>query len=432
MKTILIVEDDRTYARVVANWLVRNGLDARYVLSVAAAREFITTTEVGLVLSDYRLQDGNGVELLEWMKVKGYRMPFLIMTGYGEIAGAVEAVKKGAEDYLSKPVQTEKVLGVLTKLVQKQKNASEHDWTYYQGNSPLAVKLQEHIRLVAPVDTLTVLIRGASGTGKEYVAWQVHALSNRADAPFIAVDCGALPKSLAVSELFGHVKGAFTGAIHDKTGVFTIADHGTLFLDEVGNLEPETQVSLLRALQERRYRPLGGQKETSADVRLVAATNVNLEKAIAEGRFREDLFHRLNEFPLYVPLLAECPEDIVPLAEFMLEAANRKLGKNVRGFDREALKLLKSYPWPGNIRELKGAVMRAALLAKDDRITPADMLLPDECKQPAEYALNDERIERGIIQKALDATGNDRTAAAQLLGISRSTLYLKLGKYRMK
>lgn len=430
MKTILVVEDDRVYARVVANWLVKNGLEARYVLSVASAKEFIAGTEVGLVLSDYRLQDGNGVELLEWMKANGYRMPFLIMTGYGDIPGAVEAVKKGATDYLPKPVQTEKVLTTIAGLLREQEKP-ENRRAYYRRTSPLAVKLQEQIRLVAPVDTLTVLIRGASGTGKENVAWHIHALSERADAPFIAVDCGALPKELAASELFGYVKGAFTGATENKTGMFAAADHGTLFLDEVGNLSQEVQMLLLRALQEKRYRPVGGKEEVKADIRLVAATNEDLKRAITEGRFREDLFHRLNEFPLYVPLLAECPEDIIPLAEFMLDIANRELGKDVKGFDRNTQRILKAYPWPGNIRELKGVVKRAALLAKDDWITSEDVDLPDKPKQADGYALNDERTERTTILKALETTGNDRKAAAKLLGISRSTLYLKLKKYRL-
>lgn len=430
MKTILVVEDDRVYARVVANWLVKNGLETRYVLSVASAKEFIAGTEVGLVLSDYRLQDGNGVELLEWMKANGYRMPFLIMTGYGDIPGAVEAVKKGATDYLPKPVQTEKVLTTIAGLLREQEKP-ENRRAYYRRTSPLAVKLQEQIRLVAPVDTLTVLIRGASGMGKENVAWHIHALSERADAPFIAVDCGALPKELAASELFGYVKGAFTGATENRTGMFAAADHGTLFLDEVGNLSQEVQMLLLRALQEKRYRPVGGKEEVKADIRLVAATNEDLKRAITEGRFREDLFHRLNEFPLYVPLLAECPEDIIPLAEFMLDIANRELGKDVKGFDRETQKRLKAYPWPGNIRELKGAVKRTTLLAKDDWITSEDVDLPDKPKQADGYALNDERTERTTILKALETTGNDRKAAAKLLGISRSTLYLKLKKYRL-
>lgn len=431
MKTILIIEDDRIYARTTANWLVKNGMDARYVLSVDAAKEFLSTHEVGLVLSDFRLGENNGVELLEWMRVQSYRMPFLIMTGYGDIPGAVEAVKKGADNYLPKPVQTEKVLGIIRGLLNRRNRKKVKERAFYVGKSPLAVKLQNIVRVVAPADSLSVLIRGASGTGKEYVARQVHALSGRADAPFIAVDCGVLPKELAASELFGHVKGAFTGATEHKTGMFAAANRGTLFLDEVGNLNAEVQRSLLRALQEKRYRPVGGREEMQTDIRLVAATNENLEKAIAEGRFREDLFHRLNEFPLHVPLLAECPEDIIPLAEFMLDAANRELERNVKGFDREAQKRLKAYPWPGNIRELRTVVRRATLLAKDGWITATEIGLPGKDRQPEVYSLNDERAERATILKALGATGNDKKAAARLLGISRSTLYLKLKKYRL-
>ena len=431
METILIVEDNRAYARTTANWLLKNGINARYVLSVDAAKVFLGSHEVDLVLSDFLLNDSNGVELLEWMKAQGYCMPFLIMTGYGDILGAVEAVKKGAADYLPKPVQTEEVLGIIRRLLDCSNRKKVVERAFYVGKSPLAVKLQDIVRVVAPADSLSVLILGASGTGKEYVARQIHALSGRADAPFIAVDCGVLPKELAASELFGYVKGAFTGATENKTGMFAAANHGTLFLDEVGNLNAEVQRALLRALQEKRYRPVGGKEEIQTDIRLVAATNEDLEKAIAEGRFREDLFHRLNEFPVHVPLLAECIEDIIPLAEFMLDAANRELGRSVKGFDREVQKRLKSYSWPGNIRELRMVVRRATLLAKDDWITTGEIDIPDKGRQPGEYSLDDERTERATILKALEATGNDRKAAARLLGISRSTLYLKLRKYRL-
>lgn len=431
METVLIVEDDRVYARATTNWLVKNGINARYVLSVDNAKEFLDNHDVDLVLSDFRLDNGNGMELLEWMNTHGYRIPFLIMTGYGDIPGAVEAVKKGAVDYLPKPVQTEKVLGIIREALERKRRDGNTKQRFYTSKSPLALRLQEHIRLVAPVDTLAVLIRGASGTGKEYVARQIHVLSGRSDASFIAVDCGVLPKELAASELFGHVKGAFTGATENKTGMFAAANHGTLFLDEVGNLNAEVQRALLRALQEKRYRPVGGKEEIQTDIRLVAATNEDLEKAIAEGRFREDLFHRLNEFPLHVPLLAECIEDIIPLAEFMLDAANQEFSRKVKGFDREVQKRLKSYSWPGNIRELRMVVRRATLLAKDDWITTGEIDIPDKGRQPGEYSLNDERMERATILKALEATGNDRKAAARLLGISRSTLYLKLRKYRL-
>ncbi|MDC1709454.1 sigma-54 dependent transcriptional regulator, partial [Phocaeicola vulgatus] len=408
METVLIVEVDRVYARATTNWLVKNGINARYVLSVDAAKDFLNNYDVDLVLSNICLNNGNGMELLDWMNIHGYRIPFLIMTGYGDIPGAVEAVKKGAVDYLPKPVQTEKVLDIIRKALERKRGNSNTKQKFYTSKSPLALRLQEHIRLVAPVDTLAVLIRGASGTGKEYVARQIHALSGRADAPFIAVDCGVLPKELAASELFGYVKGTFTGATENKTGMFAAANHGTLFLDEVGNLNAEVQRALLRALQEKRYRPVGGKEEIQTDIRLVAATNENLEKAIAEGRFREDLFHRLNEFPLHVPLLAECIEDIIPLAEFMLDAANRELGRSVKGFDREVQKRLKAYSWPGNIRELRMVVRRATLLAKDDWITTGEIDLSDKGRQLEEYSLNDERTERATILKALEATGNDR------------------------
>ncbi|WP_342382814.1 sigma-54 dependent transcriptional regulator [Bacteroides ovatus] len=427
MRTILVVEDDRIYARTTANWLIKKGMDARYVLSVDAAKEFLSTHKVDLVLSDFRLGDCNGVELLEWMKAYGYRMPFLIMTGYGDIPGAVEAVKKGADNYLPKPIQTEKVLGVISKLLGHKVKRPEQ--AFYVCKSPPAERLQEMVRLVAPADGLSVLIRGASGTGKEWVARQIHTFGKRSDAPFVAVDCGALPRELAASELFGHKKGAFTGAIEDKTGMFATANHGTLFLDEVGNLNMETQVLLLRALQEKRYRPVGGKEEMQADIRLLAATNEDLEQAISEGRFREDLFHRLNEFPLHVPLLKNCEEDIIPLAGFFLSFANEELEKNIKGFDRDVRKAFKTYSWPGNIRELKSVVRRACVLAQDDWITLEDISLPVDVKPSDDYRLDMERTELEAIVKALETTGNDRKAAARLLGISRSTLYLKLKKY---
>lgn len=429
MKTILVVEDDRIYARTTANWLVKNGMDARYVLSVNSAKEFLSDHEVDLVLSDFRLGDCNGVELLEWMRAHGYRMPFLIMTGYGDIPGAVEAVKKGADNYLPKPVQTEKVLDVIRELLERREKRRNPEQAFYVCKSPLAVKLQEMVRLIAPADSLSVLIRGASGTGKEWVARRIHALGRRSDAPFVAVDCGALPRELAASELFGHKKGTFTGATEDKTGMFTAANHGTLFLDEIGNLNMETQVLLLRALQEKRYRPLGGKKEIQADIRLLTATNEDLERAISEGRFREDLFHRLNEFPLHVPSLRECTDDIIPLAGFFLSFANEELCKEIKEFDRDVKKAFKAYSWPGNIRELKSVVRRACVLAQDEWITLKDINLPVKIKPSDDYRLDMERTELEAIVKALETTGNDRKAAARLLGISRSTLYLKLKKY---
>ena len=429
MGTILIVENNRAYAHIIAIWLKKHGMDARYVLSMNTAKLFLSKKDVDMVLSDFRFGENNAMELLEWIKSEGYQIPFLIMTGYADIPGAVDAIKKGVENYLPKPIQTEKTLSIIQEVLGRKRKVSETKHTFYLGRSPLSLKLQHYVRLVAPAE-MTVLIRGASGTGKEWVASQIHALSKRADAPFVVVDCGTLPKELAASELFGYVKGAFTGAIEDKEGMFARANHGTLFLDEIGNLNMNVQMLLLRALQEKHFRPIGGWKEIEVDIRLIAATNEDLEKAIIEGRFREDLFHRINEFPLQVPLLVECSEDIIPLAEFMLDIANRELNKKVKGFDRKTQTKFKSYSWPGNIREMRMVVKRAVLLAKDDWITIEDIeLLPN--KRPKEYRLKDERAERNNIIKALNATDNDRTAAARLLGISRSTLYLKLKKYHL-
>lgn len=426
MGSILIVKNCRSYAEDIVHWLASNGLDARYVLSVDAAKTFLAENETELVLSDYRFREKNGVELLEWMRKEGYSMPFFIVAGCEDLPGAMEAVSKGAKSHLRKPVQTEEVLDIIRETLDRSKEGAPAAQTFYTGKSPLALELQQHIRLVAPAGSLTVLIQGASDTGMEYMARQIHELSGRADAPFIAVDCGALPKGLPALELFGYVKGAFWGATENKAGMFAAANHGTLFLDEVGSLEPEAQMLLLRVLQDKRYRLVGSEEEVEADIRLVSATSEDLEKAIAEGWFREDLFHHLNEFTLQVPLLAECPEDIIPLGEFMLEAANRELGRDVKGFDREVQESMKAYSWPGNIRELWTVVRKAVLLAKDDWIVAEDMDLPTCRKQE-----DDEQTERGVIVKALKATGNNRKETARLLGISHSALYLKLKKYRL-
>lgn len=432
MKTVLVVEDERTYARLTANWLIKNGINAHYVLSINSAKEFLSREKVDLVLSDFHLLEGTSVELLEWMQDNGFRIPFLIMTGYGDIEGAVKAIKNGADDYLTKPVQSEKVLHIINGFLTEMEEATENRQTYYCGKSPVIVKTQEYIRIVAPADSLAILIRGGSGTGKEYAARQIHALSKRAKAPFVAVDCGSLPKDLAASELFGYVKGAFTGATENKNGLFAAANHGTLFLDEVGNLGLDTQQLLLRCLQEKKYRPVGAKEEVTSDIRLLAATNEDLEKAIAEGRFREDLFHRLNEFPIYMPSLAECPDDIIPLAGFFLNLANRELDRDVKGFDSEVQRIFRRYPWPGNLRELRGVIRRATLLARDEWITANELSIRVDGNPIDSNVLNDERMERETIVKVLGITGNNKRQAAKKLGIGRSTLYEKIKKYHIE
>ena len=290
--------------------------------------------------------------------------------------------------------------------------------------------MYEHVRLVAPTD-MSVLITGSSGTGKEYVARRIHEQSNRANAPFVAVDCGAIPKDLAASEFFGHVKGSFTGAIDNKVGAFVAAQGGTIFLDEIGNLTYEVQVQLLRALQERKVRPVGSNQEITINVRLVSATNENLRLAIEKGDFREDLYHRINEFTIRIPDLCERQEDLM----LFLDLANAELKKDIIGFDAETIRLFQSYSWPGNLRQMKNVIRYATLLAKGRFITCAE--LPDELRETPQAKhsvaqLRDENHEIDLIRKALQECGNNKTKAAQMLGIDRKTLYNKLKLYQIE
>lgn len=429
MKTVLVVEDERTYARIISNWLTKNGINSRYVLSFSTAKEFMLNQKIDLVLSDFHLPEGDCIEFLKWMRTNGYKIPFLIMTGFGTIEKAVEAIKKGADDYLIKPIQSENVLDIINGLLAKIEINQESRLIYYSGKSPMAMKTQEYIRIAAPVESLTILLRGNSGTGKEYAARQIHSMSKRAKMPFVAVDCGTLPKELAASELFGYVKGAFTGASESKAGLFAAANHGTLFLDEIGNLGLDIQKLLLRCLQEKKYRPIGGKEEVEVDFRLLAATNENLEIAIAEGRFREDFFHRLNEFPIYVPSLAECPDDILPFADFFLRSANQEFEMNIKGFDDAVQQMFKMYSWPGNLRELRGVIRRAVLLAKSEWITVNELIIQVNSNPIKSKSLNNESMMREAIIQALIITENNKYKAAELLGIARSTLYARMKKY---
>ena len=360
MKTILIIEDDIVFSRSISNWLVKKGMKTECVATLANARKAIGQKEFDLILADLRLPDGNSTSLLKWMNEKYYSIPFLIMTNYGQVENAVEAMRLGAVNYLCKPIQPDKLL----EAIRKEFSRPRHDGAeFYRGESDKAREMYRRISLVAPSD-ISVLIRGASGTGKEHIALELHEQSRRRNRPYITLDCGSLPEDLAASELFGHRKGAFTGAESDKVGLLQEADGGTLFLDEIGNLSYKSQMLLLRALQEKCYRPVGSTRERGFDIRLIAATNENLEEAIAGGRFREDLFHRLNEFTIRVPLLSECPEDILPLARFLLGHLMKEHHKRVQGFDRLAEAALRRYPWPGNIRELHNTLYRYLTLGE--------------------------------------------------------------------
>jgi len=440
MKSILIVEDDITYGIMLKTWLGKQGFNVASASNVARARKHIETESVDLILSDLRLPDHDGTDLLRWLTGKQLPIPLIIMTSYADIQSAVQAMKLGACDYVSKPVNPDELLKKIgealdTPLAQPQEKPRTQAETsdFLEGESDAARQLYNYVKLVAPTN-MSVLINGASGTGKEYVAHRIHQLSKRARHPFIAIDCGSIPKELAASEFFGHVKGAFTGALSDKTGAFVEANGGTIFLDEIGNLGYEVQVQLLRALQERKIRPIGSNKEIQVDVRLVSATNENLEQAIERGAFREDLYHRINEFTLRIPALKDRREDILLFANLFLDQANREMGKQLIGFDDRACQLLQNHPWPGNLRQMKNTIRRATLLAEGTYITAQELSElndhPDAPHpSPATLPLRNEETEKQHIIEALRQTGHNKSRAAVLLGIDRKTLYNKLKLY---
>lgn len=432
--SILIVEDDLTFSTMLKTWLRKKGFEVETASSQSRARKQIANKDFDLILSDLRLPDEDGMALLSWLREQKSQVPFIIMTGYAEIQSAVKAMKEGATDYISKPVQPDELLKKINEaIVQGEKNARKGNvifQDFLEGESEAAHQLYNYVGLVAPTQ-MSVLINGASGTGKEYVAHRIHQLSKRSEKPFVAIDCGSVPKDLAASEFFGHVKGAFTGAFSDKAGAFEEANGGTLFLDEVGNLGYEVQVQLLRALQERRIRRIGSNKEIEVDVRIISATNENLKDAIAKGNFREDLYHRINEFTLHMPSLKERPEDILLFANFFLDLANKELERNLTGFDAETCEALQEYSWPGNLRQLKNTVKRATLVAQGEFITLKDLgedfNQPEHAQEKSESLyLHDEESEKQRILRALQQTHNNKSKAAILLGIDRKTLYNKL------
>lgn len=450
MRSILIVEDDITFGMMLKTWLGKKGFEVSSVSNIARAQKHLETQTVDLILSDLRLPDHDGIYLLKWMNDKGMNIPLIIMTGYADIQSAVEAIKLGARDYIAKPVNPEELLKKIAEAGQEKPAAptttqeksapppktglsAPAGSTHLEGESDAARQLYNYVGLVAPTN-MSVLISGASGTGKEYVAHRIHQLSKQAERPFIAIDCGSIPKELAASEFFGHIKGSFTGALTDKTGAFVAANGGTLFLDEIGNLGYEIQIQLLRALQERRVRPVGSVQEIAVDVRLVSATNENLEQAIEKGTFREDLYHRINEFTLRMPELKERQEDILLFANFFLDQANRELGKQLIGFDAKSSRALLDYHWPGNLRQMKNIIKRATLLAQASFITLDDLgtELTEAPVPSSNIALRNEETEKEHILEALRQTGNNKSKAAQMLGIDRKTLYNKLKLYEIE
>ena len=455
MKRILILEDDVTFGTMLKTWFSKNSWETTWVSKVEQAKLEFQDNSFDLILSDLRLPDGDGIIFLTWLRENNIMTPLIIMTSYSDVQTAVLAIKLGASDYLQKPINptilqqkidmamsqpaktAEKEPEVKPK--SKQKNNANK---VVKGSSSVMQRLYSHIDLVAPTK-MSVLILGESGTGKEYIARMIHENSNRKSEPFVAVDCGSLSMELAPSELFGHKKGSFTSAISDKTGVFVEANGGTVFLDEVGNLSYEVQKQLLRALQEQKVRPVGSATDIKVDVRIIAATNEDLEKAIEDGRFRQDLYHRINEFSVNVPPLRERIEDLEEFCYHFVDQANEELGKNVDTISADAIDKLKQQNWGGNLRELRNVIRRSVLFAQDNVLRkenlpefPKDIknqnivnVVQQEVTSCDNLSLNNKANEKEQILAALKQARGNKTIAAKLLQIDRKTLYNKMHLY---
>ncbi|QTE22385.1 sigma-54-dependent transcriptional regulator [Polaribacter cellanae] len=452
MKQILLVEDDITFSKMLKHFLERNKYVVDVSFNMRSASAQLKKNNYDLVFTDLRLPDGNGIDLLKQIKDENTNIPVVLLTSYAEVSTAVQAMKQGAFDYISKPLNPDEVLEVVSNALEiKKENKSKAANTskkenntsnknnntnskpeFVKGISAESKVLNEYIELVAPTN-ISVLITGESGTGKEVVAKSIHLKSTRSDKPFIAVDCGSIPKEIASSEFFGHKKGSFTGAINDKIGHFEAANGGTLFLDEVGNLSYENQIQLLRALQERKVKPIGSSSEIMVDIRLVTATNEDLLEAVKKGDFREDLYHRLNEFSIKVPSLKDRNDDIILYADFFLDKANKELNKSIVGFSKEVLTFFQSYQWPGNLRELSNFIKRATLLSQEDIIDKS--VLPEEMLQAQNntkvHKFSTKENEKELIIRALKEASNNKTQAAKLLRITRKTLYNKMKEYSL-
>lgn len=455
-KHILIIDDDIDLCALLKRFLSRNGYDTTEVYKASSGLDALKKSSFNLVLCDFRLPDMDGLELIQKIKRINADLPVIVITGYSDIKMAVRTMKLGAYEYVTKPIHPEEILAYIKEALSGKDKPAEkapaapkessyngsENWPYVEGHSTKAKQIKQSIEIIAPTD-MSVIILGETGTGKEMVARNIHRLSKRNGNPFVAVDCGALAKELAASELFGHVKGAFTGAMRDKPGQFELARGGTLFLDEIGNLSYENQIKLLRVLQERKIRRVGGEKDHEIDVRILVATNEDLKKAVNEGLFRQDLYFRLNEFKIELPPLRERTTDIMDFADFFLDKANQELGKDILGFSDQAREKLITYFWYGNLRELKNVVKRATLLSQGKLIEPNT--LPDEIINPVfipseseteteneeitDLRSISERAERKAIVQVLRTTGFNKTRTAEILKIDRKTLYNKMNDY---
>lgn len=444
---ILIVDDDNAHRTMLKAHLGAEGYKIAEAEDGDIAVHLIKDRDFDLVLLDLKMKRVGGIEALEAIQNLKPKLPVIIITAFSSVENAVEAMKKGAFDYITKPVDAEALSMTVKRALDfknllqeneslKQRLNEKFDFGKMVGSSKTMQELGETLQLVSPTDA-TVLINGESGTGKELVAGAVHHNSLRKDKPFIKVNCAALHENLLESELFGHEKGAFTGATEQRKGRFELADKGTLFLDEIGDMSPTTQAKILRVLQDGEFERLGGTKTIKADVRLVAATHKNLEKMVDDGSFRQDLYFRLSVVPLHLPPLRERPMDIPALAEHFLTRYSDKNRKDIRSFHPEAMEALLAFPWPGNIRELENAIERAVILCLDEQISQRH--LPNQVQQACmdknkrpfviRTGLSLKDMEKELILSTLRQSDNNRTRAAEILGITRQTLQNKLKEY---
>ena len=447
---ILIVDDEPSIRRVLAAHLRRDGFQVVAAEHGAEAIELLEAQPYHLLVTDLQMPELGGLELLAWCRAELPELPVIIITAYGTVHSAVEALKLGAHDYITKPFDLTELRHVIGKALAHRARSGSEPTPDAEGRFAIIGRTQGMVAVYTLIDKVaasptTVLVQGESGTGKELVARALHEQSPRKAAPFIQVNCGAIPANLFESELFGHEKGSFTGAVSAKPGRFELADGGTLFLDEISELPKEMQVKLLRALQERRFERVGGVRTISVDVRVVAATNVDLAAEVTAGRFREDLFYRLNVVPITIPPLRDRLADIPLLVQHFLAKYNRRLGRSVGAVSPPAMEQLASWHWPGNVRELENVMERAVLLADGEILEPRDLhgVGSGTCARPAssepdeldlkEYVrIHTARLERSRIQRALGHAEGNVTRAARALGISRKSLQTKMKAYGLR
>lgn len=442
---VLIVDDEESMRLFLAGVLKGEGYETATAGDGLKAMNLLRENHFDLVLADLKMPHLGGMELLSQIKETYPEVDVVVLTAFGSIETAVEAMKKGAADFLTKPLSSPDQLRLVVKRIRERQSlvrenilmkaqVSRDESGELIANDPLMKRVLELIRLVAPTDS-TVLITGESGTGKEVVARRIHHESRRADGPFVAVNCAALPETLLESELFGHEKGAFTGALARKLGRFELAQGGTLFLDEIGEIAPPVQAKLLRVLQEREIQRLGDTRPRRVDVRIIAATNRDLQEAVGSRAFREDLYYRLNVFPIHIPPLRERPGDILPLAEHFLQKSARRAGKRLQGLSGEARSLLTRYHWPGNVREVANLMERALILCSDGWVHPEHLglMIGSQQEHKGSFTVESKRslkeIEREAILRALTEHGGNRQKTAEALGISLRTLQYRLKEY---